>query len=43
MTKMYKVKVDVIEKSTSTREEIIKAESANTPRTLYPISGIIKL
>jgi len=28
MTNMYKVKVDVIEKSTSTREEIIKAESA---------------
>jgi len=29
MTKMYKVKVDVVEKSTSTREEIIKAESAD--------------
>ena len=28
MTNMYKVKVDVIEKSISTREEIIKAESA---------------
>ena len=28
MTNIYKVKVDVIEKSTSTREEIIKAESA---------------
>tara|TARA_Y100000310_G_scaffold10886_2_gene11543 strand:+ start:4848 stop:5093 length:246 start_codon:yes stop_codon:yes gene_type:complete len=26
---MYKVKVDVVEKSTSTREEIIKAESAD--------------
>ena len=29
MTKIYKVKVDVVEKSTSTREEIIKAESAD--------------
>ena len=28
MIKIYKVKVDVIEKSTSTREEIIKAETA---------------
>jgi len=28
MPNMYKVKVDVIEKTTSTREEIIKAESA---------------
>ena len=28
MTNIYKVKVDVIEKSTSTREEIIKAETA---------------
>ncbi|WP_428081075.1 hypothetical protein [Candidatus Pelagibacter sp.] len=29
MTNIYKVKVDVVEKSTSTREEIIKAESAD--------------
>ena len=29
MTNIYKVKVDVIERSTSTREEIIKAESAD--------------
>ena len=29
MTNTYKVKVDVVEKSTSTREEIIKAESAD--------------
>ena len=28
MTNLYKVKVDVIEKSTSSREEIINAESA---------------
>ena len=29
MNNIYKVKVDVVEKSTSTREEIIKAESAD--------------
>ena len=29
MTNIYKVKVDVVEKSTSTREEIINAESAD--------------
>ena len=29
MTNIYKVKVDVVKKSTSTREEIIKAESAD--------------
>ena len=29
MTNIYKVKVDVVQKSTSTREEIIKAESAD--------------
>ena len=29
MTNIYKVKFDVVEKSTSTREEIIKAESAD--------------
>ena len=29
MKNIYKVKVDVVEKSTSTREEIIKAESAD--------------
>ena len=29
MTNIYKVKVDVVEKSTSTREEFIKAESAD--------------
>ena len=29
MTNIYKVKVDVVEKSTSTREEIIKAETAD--------------
>ena len=28
MTNLYKVKVDVVEKSTSSREEIINAESA---------------
>ena len=29
MTNMYKVKVDVIERSVTTREEIIKAKSAS--------------
>ena len=29
MTNIYKVKVDVVERSTSTREEFIKAESAD--------------
>ncbi len=29
MTNIYKVKVDVVQKSTSTREEIVKAESAD--------------
>ena len=29
MNNIYKVKVDVVEKSTSTREEIIKAKSAD--------------
>jgi hypothetical protein len=29
MTNIYKVKVDVVQKSTSTSEEIIKAESAD--------------
>ncbi|MDC0952085.1 hypothetical protein OAR87_02775 [Candidatus Pelagibacter ubique] len=29
MTNLYKVKVDVVEKSTSSREEIINAESAD--------------
>ena len=29
MTNIYKVKVDVVKKSTLTREEIIKAESAD--------------
>ena len=29
MTNIYKVKVDVVEKSISTREEIIKAESSD--------------
>ena len=29
MTNLYKVKVDVVEKSTSSREEIINAKSAD--------------
>ena len=32
MTNFYKVKVDVVEKSISSREEIINAESADDAR-----------